>query len=111
MFGAALRHQIRSYTKVRHLGEGAFASVDECVLRGQHVAVKRLKPELFANEVDLKSFVAEGVTIAKLSHPCALRRTRTGCVSTTICGCVVQSGLRSPVHRIAACERGRALHG
>jgi hypothetical protein len=41
------------------------------VLRGQHVAVKRLKPELFANEADLKSFVTEGVTIAKLSHPCA----------------------------------------
>ena len=53
------------------MGEGAFASVDECLLRGQHVAVKRLKPELFANEADLKSFVTEGVTIARLSHPCA----------------------------------------
>ena len=49
-----------SAKQVRHLGEGAFASVDECVLGGQHVAVKRLKPELFTNDADLRSFVAGG---------------------------------------------------
>ena len=57
--------------QVRHLGDGGFASVDECLLHGQNVAVKRLKPELFANDTDLKNFVTEGVTIARLRHPCA----------------------------------------
>jgi len=46
--------------------------VDECVLRGQGVAVKRLKPELFSNDTELSNFVTEGVTIARLHHPCAL---------------------------------------
>ena len=56
--------------QVKHLGEGAFASVDECTLAGQRVAVKRLKPDLFSNDTELTNFVTEGVTIAKLSHPC-----------------------------------------
>ena len=58
--------------QVKHLGDGAFASVDECALRGQRVAVKRLKPELFSNDTELANFVTEGTTIAKLSHPCVL---------------------------------------
>ena len=58
--------------QVKHLGDGAFASVDECALRGQRVAVKRLKPELFSNDTELANFVTEGITIAKLHHPCAL---------------------------------------
>ncbi len=57
--------------KVRKLGEGAFATVEECVLRGGHVAVKRLKPELFADVLEVNDFLLEGVLIAQVHHPCA----------------------------------------
>ena len=57
--------------QVRKLGEGAFATVEECVLRGQHVAVKRLKPELFADVTEVNDFLLEGVLIAQVHHPCA----------------------------------------
>jgi len=61
--------------QVRHLGEGSFASVEECVLAGQHVAVKRLRPELFRDLDEIKGFVAEGITLAELEHPCGSRVT------------------------------------
>ena len=54
------------------LGEGSFATVEECVLDGKAVAVKRLRPELFASERDVEMFVAEGTAIAKLDHPYVL---------------------------------------
>ena len=53
---------------VRELGKGSFATVEEYALRGQRVAVKRLRPELFANQDEIKCFVTEGMTLAKLSH-------------------------------------------
>ena len=60
-------------TQVRDLGEGSFASVEECVLNGQHVAVKRLRPELFRDLDEIKGFVAEGITLAELEHRCGSR--------------------------------------
>ena len=62
--------------QVRKLGEGAFATVEECVLRGQHVAVKRLKPEMFADLMEVNDFVLEGVLIAQVHHPCGSARGR-----------------------------------
>ncbi len=53
---------------MRELGEGSFATVEEFVLRGQRVAVKRLRPELFADQEEIKCFLTEGVTLAKLDH-------------------------------------------
>jgi serine/threonine protein kinase len=65
--------------QVKDLGAGSFARVEECVLRGQSVAVKRLRPELFKDLEEIKGFVTEGITLAKLRHPCvpdpSLRRT------------------------------------
>ncbi len=64
-----LRAQIRS------LGEGGFAMVDLCTLRGANgekdmeVAVKHLKRELFAHGSDLEDFVKEGVLLSYLRHP------------------------------------------
>ena len=43
------------------------------MLAGQHVAVKRLRPELFRDLDEIKGFVAEGITLAELSHPCGSR--------------------------------------
>lgn len=61
-----------SYTllQVQRLGEGAYATVEECVLHGQTVAVKALKREMVENEVEVKGFVNEGAVIAGLNHPC-----------------------------------------
>ena len=56
--------------QVKDLGAGSFARVEECVLRGQSVAVKRLRPELFKDLDEIKGFVTEGITLAKLRHPC-----------------------------------------
>ena len=53
------------------LGEGSFATVEECVLRGQRVAVKRLRAELVTNLDEVECFLAEGMTLSKLHHPCA----------------------------------------
>ena len=77
--GAAptLEQRTRQRAQVRKLGEGAFATVEECVLRGSHVAVKRLKPELFADVMEVNDFLLEGVLIAQVHHPCALNLTRT----------------------------------
>ena len=52
------------------LGEGSFATVEECVLRGQRVAVKRLRAELVTNLDEVECFLAEGMTLSKLHHPC-----------------------------------------
>lgn len=60
-----------SQVSQRELGEGSFATVEEYVLRGQRVAVKRLRPELFADQEEIKCFVTEGMTLAKLDHRCA----------------------------------------
>ena len=105
-------------TSQRGLGEGSFATVEEYVLRGQRVAVKRLRPELFEvvfslfqpsgcffcmveirsvqtafinfmlirinitgrleawfhkflqDQEEIKCFVTEGITLAKLDHRC-----------------------------------------
>ncbi len=59
---------MRPQTSQRRLGQGSFATVEEYVLRGQRVAVKRLRPELFADQEEIKCFVTEGITLAKLDH-------------------------------------------
>ncbi len=61
------------------LGEGSFATVEECVLRGQRVAVKRLRAELVTNLDEVECFLAEGMTLSKLHHPC-------GPFCTLLCG-------------------------
>ena len=53
------------------LGEGSFATVEECVLRGERVAVKRLRTELVSNLDEVECFLARGMTVSKLDHPCA----------------------------------------
>ena len=56
---------------VRHLGNGAFASVDLCRLApsGRQVAVKRLHPHLVEHAQDLRDFISECAILRKLSHP------------------------------------------
>lgn len=54
---------------VRYLGEGSCSTVEECLLNGKRVAVKRLKPELIAAEREVEGFVNEGALIATLNHP------------------------------------------
>ena len=63
-------------SRLKVLGEGAFATVELCRMAsdGTHnksklVAVKRLKPELVKNPLDLKNFVSECSTLRELSHP------------------------------------------
>ena len=51
--------------------------MEECILRGSHVAVKRLKPELFADVMEVNDFLLEGVLIAQVHHPCVLTLTCT----------------------------------
>ena len=41
------------------------------MLRGQRVAVKRLRAELVTNLDEVECFLAEGMTLSKLHHPCA----------------------------------------
>lgn len=55
--------------QVRTLGEGTYAKVEECLLNGTAVAVKRLKPGMFSNKVEVNGFVTEGAVIARLNHP------------------------------------------
>lgn len=58
---------------VRTLGEGTYAKVEECLLNGTAVAVKRLKPGMFSNKVEVNGFVTEGAVIARLNHPGIVR--------------------------------------
>lgn len=59
---------------VRVIGQGAFATVEECTLLnpdgtfGRTVAVKKLKPEILAHEEDLAAFVKEVALLRKLHH-------------------------------------------
>lgn len=54
---------------VKKLGEGNYATVEEYLLHGKSVAVKRLKPDMAENTVELRGFVNEGAVIAGLNHP------------------------------------------
>mmetsp|Transcript_28888 Transcript_28888/g.81348 ORF Transcript_28888/g.81348 Transcript_28888/m.81348 type:complete len:391 (+) Transcript_28888:184-1356(+) len=56
---------------LKHLGKGAYASVDLCRLApsGRKVAVKRLHPELVDNSHDLRDFISECAILRKLRHP------------------------------------------
>ena len=62
---------------MRQLGEGSFSVVEECMLHGQGVAVKRLRPELFRDLEEIKGFVTEGMTLAELEHPCVTTLSHT----------------------------------
>lgn len=62
-------------TKVKRLGKGAFAVVDECLYETEEgrvgpVAVKRLKPEVFANDADVQLFLQEAKLLRRLGHSC-----------------------------------------
>ena len=54
---------------MKKLGEGNYATVEEYLLHGKSVAVKRLKPDMAENTVELRGFVNEGAVIAGLNHP------------------------------------------
>lgn len=56
-------------TQVKKLGEGSYATVEECVLHGQSIAVKRLKPHLAIDKAEVDGFVNEGAVVARLNHP------------------------------------------
>ena len=47
------------------------------MLRGQRVAVKRLRSELVTNLDEVECFLAEGMTMSKLDHPCAPASSQT----------------------------------
>ena len=51
------------------MGEGSNSIVEECLLNGKPVAVKRLKPELMTSERDVEGFVNEGALMSTLNHP------------------------------------------
>eukprot|EP00899_Mesostigma_viride_P018903 jgi/Mesvir1/27013/Mv20720-RA.1 len=58
-------------TFVRHLGEGAFASVEEYKhnTSGQLMAVKKLRPEVLSSQADMQDFANEAALMRKLKHP------------------------------------------
>jgi hypothetical protein len=64
-----LKRTLLSFLQGSELGEGSFATVEECVLRGRRVAVKRLRCELLTNLDEVECFLAEGMTVSKLDHP------------------------------------------
>lgn len=68
-----LTDQIQAYyfelLQVKKLGEGNYATVEQCVLHGKSVAVKRLKPEMIQNVVEVNGFIKEGGVIARLNNP------------------------------------------
>eukprot|EP00210_Caulerpa_lentillifera_P002812 g2686.t1 len=60
-------------TKIKRLGEGAFAVVDKCLYRTEdgferQVAIKRLKPDVFKSQLDFEDFIREAMLLKKLSH-------------------------------------------
>lgn len=72
--------------QVKKLGEGAFATVEQCVYTPKSgakpamVAVKKLKPEVKANEEDMVSFMSEASApsgLTQCSRPKCLWRTCT----------------------------------
>lgn len=59
--------------RVKLIGGGAFATVEKCVFVASdgkrcHVAVKRLKPELFEHQDDVESFAKEAKLLQKIRH-------------------------------------------
>lgn len=65
-------------TPVTNLGQGSFSTVDECLLNGERVAVKRLKVELLTDEREIKGFIQEGSQIARLKHRSIVRMKALG---------------------------------
>mmetsp|Transcript_21115 Transcript_21115/g.63531 ORF Transcript_21115/g.63531 Transcript_21115/m.63531 type:complete len:531 (+) Transcript_21115:485-2077(+) len=65
-------------SRVKDLGEGAFAKVVHCRLDShdgtfQDVAVKLLKPSLFGSQLDVQDFIREGVVLKRMRHPSVVR--------------------------------------
>lgn len=88
-----------SLTKVKRLGKGAFAVVDLCMLKTQDgrvgpVAVKRLKPDLFQNDGDVKLFLEEAQLLRKLSHSAIVDFIGAGYSTVSVKGRKGKPGLR-----------------
>lgn len=67
--------QVGEYRILRVLGEGAMGTVflAEHVRIPQRVAIKALKPELFADDEAQKRFLREAEALARLQHPNIIR--------------------------------------
>lgn len=67
--------QVGDYRILRVLGEGAMGTVflAEHALIKQRVAIKALKPELFADDEAQKRFLREAEALARLNHPNIIR--------------------------------------
>ncbi|DBB17055.1 TPA: hypothetical protein ACH3X3_014146 [Trebouxia sp. C0006] len=77
--------QKSSLTSWRGLGEGAFATVQHCTLKQENgqavqVAVKKLKPHVLSNAVDLREFLSEANTLRRLKHRHIVEFKGVGCM-------------------------------
>ncbi|KAL0021605.1 hypothetical protein WJX79_004187 [Trebouxia sp. C0005] len=77
--------QKSSLTSWRGLGEGAFATVQHCTLKQENgqavqVAVKKLKPHVLSNAMDLREFLSEANTLRRLKHRHIVEFKGVGCM-------------------------------
>lgn len=74
-----------SLTQWHTLGEGAFATVQQCMLKQENlplvpVAVKKLKSHVLSNAVDLREFLSEANTLRRLKHKHIVEFKGVGCM-------------------------------